>query len=74
MCGLNPCPAMLCTWGEEWRRLTEARTVMKWPKMDRETYYRLVLQKRGRPAVSQLIEDIRLIWPAFGTELHDPTE
>lgn len=43
-------------------------------KDGRETYYRLVLQKRGRPAVKQLIEDIRLIWPAFGTELHDPAE
>lgn len=53
---------MLCTWREEFRRLTEARTVARWPKQDREAYYKLVAQKRGKSAARGLYEDIKAVW------------
>lgn len=62
MCGRAPCEIMLCTWSEEFRRLTEARTVARWEKPDREEFYRLVKQKRGDAAMRQLVEDIRAVW------------
>lgn len=64
MCGRNPCNVMLCTWSEEFRRLTEARTVMRWAKPEREAFYKLVAQKRGDVAARQLVEDIRAVWDA----------
>lgn len=53
---------MLCTWSEEFRRMTEARTVARWPKSEREGFYLLVKQKRGDAAMRQLVEDIRAVW------------
>lgn len=62
MCGRAPCEIMLCTWSEEFRRLTEARTVARWAKTEREEFYLLVKQKRGDAAMRQLVEDIRAVW------------
>lgn len=62
MCGRAPCDIMLCTWGEEFRRLTEARTVARWQKAEREAFYKLVIKHRGDPAARQLVEDIRAVW------------
>lgn len=62
MCGRAPCDIMLCTWSEDFRRLTEARTVARWPKQDREAYYKLVAQKRGESAARGLYEDIKAVW------------
>lgn len=62
MCGRSPCEIMLCTWSEEFRRLTEARTVAKWTKTDREEFYVLVKQKRGESAARQLFDDVRAVW------------
>lgn len=62
MCGRAPCGMMLCTWSEEFRRLTEARTVARWTKEERESFYKLVAQKRGEAAARQLYEDVRTVW------------
>lgn len=62
MCGRAPCEIMLCTWSEEFRRLTEARTVARWPKVEREAFYLLVKQKRGEAAMQQMVADIKALW------------
>ena len=62
MCGSRQCESWICTWKEPWRRITEARTVARWPKSEREEFYRLVKQKRGDSAMRQLVEDIRAVW------------
>lgn len=62
MCGMKPCDSWLCSYGENFRRLTEARTVARWPKSEREEFYVLVKQKRGDAAMRQLVEDIRAVW------------
>ena len=62
MCGAKPCDSPNCTWGERHRAACEARTVMHWPKEQRERYYREVLARRGQAAMKKLIEDVRMEW------------
>jgi len=62
MCGMKPCDSWLCSYGENFRRLTEARTVARWPKAEREGFYKLVSKHRGEPAARQLVEDIKAVW------------
>lgn len=66
MCGKKPCDSWLCSWGEPWRRLTEAKTVCSWPKDRREWYYRTVMEKRGKTAARRLYDDVREIYGVFG--------
>lgn len=68
MCGRAPCGIMLCTWSEEYRRLTEARTVACWSKETREAFYKSVAAKRGKDAARRLFEDVRTIWGAVDAE------
>ena len=64
MCGRKPCKLILCTYSEGWRRICEARTVMRWSKLERKAFYALVAVKRGEMAAMQLMTDVRLVWAA----------
>ncbi len=64
MCGPSPCPSPTCTWGESHRATTEARTVMRWPKADRDRYYAMVTRNRGGAAARALVADVRREWAA----------
>lgn len=62
MCGPNPCSSPTCTWSEDHRAATEARTVMRWPKADRDRYYAMVTRNRGDAAARALVADVRREW------------
>lgn len=61
MCGRQACNPLTpdCTWSEEHRRKSEARTVSRWSREDRQAFYRMVEQKRGNMAAVQLVADVR---------------
>lgn len=62
MCGRKPCDSNACTWGEQYRAICEARTIMKWTKPRRIEYYAMVERSRGAVAAQKLIADINHLW------------
>jgi hypothetical protein len=47
------------TYSEEWRRVCEARKVLKWPAEKRQAYYEAVAEARGEEAAMQLVADVK---------------
>ena len=66
MCGPKPCDKPDCTWSEAHRARCEARTVMRWPEIERKAYYGMVAEKRGRDAARQLVADVSTEWRRGG--------
>jgi len=62
MCGRSPCDSTNCTWGETYRRECEARTVMRWQREQRTTYYAEVRKKRGDAAAQDLVTEVKRQW------------
>ncbi len=64
----SPAPAAITepeipfTWSEQHRRECEARHVMKLPLGARREYYRHVADKRGEPAMHELIAEVNRQW------------
>lgn len=54
MCGQHKCDKSSCTWGENWRRETEARTVLALPLHNRREFLAQVEKRRGKPAAEAL--------------------
>ena len=50
------------TSSEQHRHETEARTVMRWPKAQREAFYKEVAAKRGEKAAQALIAEVNRQW------------
>ena len=58
MCGYLPCDKPDCTHGEAHRAACEARTVMRWPRAQRQEYYGRVKRARGDEACQRLTADV----------------
>jgi hypothetical protein len=58
MCGHHPCDKPDCTHIEAHRAACEARTVMMWPRSQRQEYYGRVTKARGDPAYQRLTADV----------------
>ena len=68
MCGPKPCDKPDCTWSEAHRARCEARTVMRWPEMERKAYYVMVAEKRGEEAARKLTLDVSEAWRTSQTK------
>jgi len=55
-------PEIPDTWTEAWRRECEARHVMRLPLEARRTYYAGVREKRGEPAMAELVAEVNRQW------------
>lgn len=62
MCGPNSCESPQCTWSEAHRAACEARTVMRWPRENRASYYAEVKKKRGEKARADLVAAVNAAW------------
>lgn len=49
---------------EEWRAECEARTVLGWPREQRQAFYVSVAKKRGEEAARKLINDVKRLHAA----------
>lgn len=58
MCGHSPCDKPGCTHGEVHRAACEARTVMRWPRAQRQDYYDRVKKARGEQAERELSKNV----------------
>lgn len=66
MCGALPCDKPDCTHGDAHRAACEARTVMKWPKHQRQAYYGMVGKSRGALAAAKLSAEVSAEWRKQG--------
>jgi hypothetical protein len=66
MCGADPCEKPDCTHGEQHRAACEARTVMRWPKHERLSFYGMVRRNRGESAARELLANVSAEWKRQG--------
>lgn len=66
MCGHSPCDKPGCTHGEAHRAACEARTVMRWPKHERQGFYGMVRRNRGEAAARELLANVSDEWKRQG--------
>lgn len=59
------------TYTEEWRRICEARTVLRWPLEKRRAHIAAVEKIRGSAAAEQLKKDIITEWERQKNERSD---
>lgn len=62
MCGSNPCDQPNCTWKPKYLRECEARFVAKMPAEWRHDFYIDVEKKRGKQALADLKEMVKVAW------------
>lgn len=62
MCGADPCDKPDCTHSEQHRAECEARTVMRWPRAQRQDYYDKVKRARGEKAAKELAAAVSEQW------------
>lgn len=51
---------------EAWRAECEARWAMQQAKQERQAYYALVAERRGKVAAERLVADVRRLWSEKG--------
>lgn len=61
---MTPNDGPIDTYSEEWRRICEARHVMKLEKEKRREYYQKVAENRGREAAQELKDEVNRQWEA----------
>ena len=66
MCGADPCDKPDCTHSEQHRAACEARTVMRWPRAQRQDYYGRVKKARGEKAARELAQNVSEQWSKSG--------